>query len=170
LQKFSARKNYLEGAVASSADARTIFPKLNNQTIFLKGLALAGIVLVFELILMILAGTMIYYADQVARNERKASEIVAQSNRVLIQSRKAFAASMDRAYHQPQGAQADLIGALRKLKELVHENHELEKEVSEIEDTYWEAQNLLAPVRNRSKTNPRLHQEIMMEEETISQS
>lgn len=118
------------------------------QTIRMKGLALAGAVLAVELIVMLCAGLIIRHADQLTDDERKASEIVTQINRLMLEGRKAYVTAMETFYTQPNPSdRGDMEGELKKLKELTRNDPSIAKSVSEIESSYREAGPLVSKAK-----------------------
>lgn len=114
----------------------------------MKGLALAGAVLAFELILIFIAGLIIHHADQITNDERRASEIVTQINRLMLEGRKAYVTTMESFYTQPNPAdRGDMLTALNKLKELTRGDSNISKSVNEIEKSYWE----VGPLARKAK-------------------
>ncbi len=114
--------------------------------------------LVFELILMMLAGTMIFYTDDVVRKERKATETVAQINRLfsLIQRASSWLIEQVHDLHEPNSkAFYDTYGVflktlpeeLEKLKLLTDDSSDLRFSVREIEHNLLEGRDMMERVR-----------------------
>lgn len=131
---------------------------LRQETIFKKGLVLAGTVLIFELILMILAGAMIMHTDDVVRKERRATETVAQINRLFSLIQRAGSGLIEQVHdlHDPNSqAFYDTYGVflktlpdeLNKLETLTSDNPELRFSVGEIKHNLLEGRDMMERVR-----------------------
>jgi PAS domain S-box-containing protein len=114
--------------------------------------------LIFELVLMLLAGAMIFYTDDVVRKERKATETVAQINRLFSLIQRASSGLIEQIHdlHDPNSkAFYETYGVflktlpeeLQKLKVLTDDNAELRFAVSEIEHNLLEGRDMMERVR-----------------------
>ncbi|MCC7528281.1 MAG: PAS domain S-box protein [Candidatus Melainabacteria bacterium] len=114
--------------------------------------------LIFELVLMLLAGAMIFYTDDVVRKERKATETVAQINRLFSLIQRASSGLIEQIHdlHDPNSkAFYETYGVflktlpeeLQKLKTLTDDNAELRFSVSEIEHNLLEGRDMMERVR-----------------------
>lgn len=114
--------------------------------------------LIFELILMLFAAAMIFYTDDVVRKERRATETVAQINRLFSLIQRASSGLIEQVHdlHDPNSqAFYDTYGVflktlpdeLAKLKALTGENPEFKTAVGEIEYNLLEGRSMMERVR-----------------------
>ena len=119
---------------------------------------MAAFVLTFELILMFLAGLMIVHTDEVVRSERKATETVAQINRLFSLIQRASSGLIEQIHdlHAPNSKEFDdtygrflrtLPDELGKLKALTDDNAEFRTAVREISDNLLEGRRMMERVR-----------------------
>lgn len=119
---------------------------------------MAGAVFIFELMLMLIAATMIFYTDDVVHKERRATETVAQINRLFSLIQRASSGLIEQVHdlHEPNSqAYYDTYGVylktlpeeLAKLKALTDDNPEFKRAVLEIEDNLLEGRRMMERVR-----------------------